>query len=760
MIPPLTYDFFANDKTGPAHKSFQGKVKQSDQAVKGLNASISRVGSSLGSLGAIAGGLGIAAGVRDSLRLFDEQAQAIAKVETAVMSTGGAAGLAVSELKDLASGLQDITTFGDENILANVTTPLLTFTKIAGPQFERAQGLVLDLSTALGTDLKSASVQVGKALNDPIAGINALARAGVQFNDQQKDTIKGLVETGNIAEAQGIILDELATQFGGQAAAAAQAGLGPLQQLSNAWGDFKELIGQGAAQLLPPVVSGLKSLVGAFQALPTPVTNAIGVIAGVSAVALPLLGTFGLLTTAIGGLAPVVAAVSGVIGLILSPIGLIATAFAGAVTAAYLFRDEIAQVIGFDAFTVVKDFANRTIGTITGAYDFVIATWNNFPAALADVFVRGVNFAVKQIDALIKRSVDGVNDFVGLVNNLPFVDFDKVSTPQGLGVIDNPFKGEATRGIEAFQSSLNRDFISELFGGESEVFEPIKANIAAVTNQFDGLGVEADEVAASVSSIGLASEKASDALGTVGNRKRDLQNVSAAALGVRSELAQTTRDANTFNTAFASIGSNVSNGLRDIFRDGKVEAREFGDLLLNVFDKVADNLISGSFNQIGSGLNSLFSSGGSPSGGGILGSIIGGVTSLFGFASGGAFNNGSVVPFANGTVVSSPTFFPMAGGRTGVMAEAGAEAIMPLRRMSDGRLGVEASSSGRPGNDASPPTQSVVRLELNSSLLQAMVRQGAVEVVSEAGPQIAAQAVRATGQQLGPLSQRNRDTVG
>ncbi|WP_292271811.1 hypothetical protein [Mesorhizobium sp.] len=58
------------------------------------------------------------------------------------------------------------------------------------------------------------------------------------------------------------------------------------------------------------------------------------------------------------------------------------------------------------------------------------------------------------------------------------------------------------------------------------------------------------------------------------------------------------------------------------------------------------------------------------------------------YANGAAFRRGNVVPFAKGDVFSTPTFFPMSGGRTGVLGEDGEEAIMPLRRGPDGRLGV------------------------------------------------------------------------
>jgi phage-related minor tail protein len=65
------------------------------------------------------------------------------------------------------------------------------------------------------------------------------------------------------------------------------------------------------------------------------------------------------------------------------------------------------------------------------------------------------------------------------------------------------------------------------------------------------------------------------------------------------------------------------------------------------------------------------------------------------FAHGGVLAGGRVVPFANGGVVATPTYFPMAQG-LGLMGERGAEAVMPLARGPDGRLGVAAQSGGRP----------------------------------------------------------------
>lgn len=82
-------------------------------------------------------------------------------------------------------------------------------------------------------------------------------------------------------------------------------------------------------------------------------------------------------------------------------------------------------------------------------------------------------------------------------------------------------------------------------------------------------------------------------------------------------------------------------------------------------------------------------------GGAVANGINGLLSGLLPFAQGGAFTQGRVMPFARGGIVSSPTSFPMRGGR-GLMGEAGPEAIMPLARGADGRLGVQAAGGGRP----------------------------------------------------------------
>ena len=178
-----------------------------------------------------------------------QQELAEKKLNAVLKSTGGVAGLTATELKKMASSLQDVTTFGDETII-NAQSLLLTFTNIGEDVFPKATETILNMSTAMGTDLQSSTVQLGKALNDPITGISALSRVGVQLTDTQKEQIKSFTEVGDIASAQKVILGELETQFGGLAEAAADTMGGAMTQAKNALGDTAEAMGD----LLAPAI--------------------------------------------------------------------------------------------------------------------------------------------------------------------------------------------------------------------------------------------------------------------------------------------------------------------------------------------------------------------------------------------------------------------------------------------------------------------------------------------------------------------------
>jgi len=237
-----------------------------------------------------------------SVKAFDTQQKAIAQVEAGLISTGQAAGFTSKELQKMASDLQAKTLFGDEVILKDATAQLLTFTNIAGEQFARTQKAALNLATRLDGDLKSASIQLGKALNDPIANLSALSRSGIQFSKDQKEVIKSLAETGRLAEAQTIILDELEKQYGGAAEAARLAGLGPFQALQMVLSDLSEEFGALIMENLEPFRLKVEQITKFLQNLTDEQRRTIVSFAGYAAVIGPALFIIGKLSIAIAGL--------------------------------------------------------------------------------------------------------------------------------------------------------------------------------------------------------------------------------------------------------------------------------------------------------------------------------------------------------------------------------------------------------------------------------------------------------------------------
>jgi len=147
--------------------------------------------------------------------------------------------------------LQSVTNFGDEATIAGQNI-LLTFTQIGRDVFPQATQTMLDMSTAMDQGLKETAIQLGKALNDPIQGVTALRRVGVQLTEEQERQIQTFMEAGEVAEAQRVILAELEKEFGGSAEAAREADAG-FQAAKNSLGDLGEVIG---GQMLP----GLQAL--------------------------------------------------------------------------------------------------------------------------------------------------------------------------------------------------------------------------------------------------------------------------------------------------------------------------------------------------------------------------------------------------------------------------------------------------------------------------------------------------------------------
>jgi hypothetical protein len=220
--------------------------KFNDKGVNDAMSGLKKFGAVAGVAAAAVAAVG-AAWVVSSAKQLMEIEKLNAQTEAAIKSTGSAAGRTIKQINSLNDSLEKLTGIETE-VIQQGQNMLLTFTQIKGDQFDEATKAALNLSVALGKDMQSSAMLVGKALNDPIAGLSALSRAGIQFTDSQKDTIKSLVEMGDVAGAQTLILAELEKQFGGSAEAFGNTTAGQIEKVKNSFGTLGESV---AASLIP-----------------------------------------------------------------------------------------------------------------------------------------------------------------------------------------------------------------------------------------------------------------------------------------------------------------------------------------------------------------------------------------------------------------------------------------------------------------------------------------------------------------------------
>ncbi|MEL6236327.1 MAG: phage tail tape measure protein, partial [Pseudomonadota bacterium] len=142
---------------------------------------------------------------------------------------------------------------------------------------------------------------------------------------------------------------------------------------------------------------------------------------------------------------------------------------------------------------------------------------------------------------------------------------------------------------------------------------------------------------------------------------------------VQAELRGTDKESKSLSR---SMGSTLRGAFEDLVLDGGRATDVLRQLGAGLASDVFASAIKPVQSALGVGVNSIVSGG--------LSSLFGGILP---FAKGGVVSSGRMQAFASGGIVSGPTAFPMRNG-TGLMGEAGPEAIMPLARGPDGRLGV------------------------------------------------------------------------
>jgi hypothetical protein len=449
--------------------AFEKGASAIEKRSKGLERSLGKFGERVTGLGqtlsiAVTAPL-VALGVT-SVKAAIESREALGQVEAALGSMGDAAGRSSQQLQGLASGIMRQSLYDDDEVLRKVTANLLTFGNIAGGQFDRAQQAAVDLAARMKMDLQSATLLVGKALNDPAKGLAALKRAGIQFTEQQKEQIAAMAEAGNTAGAQAVMLKELERQFGGSAKAMRASD--PFGAMKLSFGALQEAIGEKLLPALIPLADALTRLLDRFSNLsPGMQTFIVGLGAAAAALG-PLLMGVGLFVKGMAPLIAVLATVAGEGGVLvaakalflglgasLGPVLVPLAALAAAGALIYANWDKIGPVLS-EFWEALK---NAVGPEVTAMIDSLKTTLSDlWTGPLGEMVRQGSallgDFAVGYLKAFGPPTVAVIKAFVQGLTNLFQMIGDGVRTVKA--VFDGDWKTAITGAVSVF---------NRLFGG-------------------------------------------------------------------------------------------------------------------------------------------------------------------------------------------------------------------------------------------------------------------------------------------------------
>lgn len=163
-----------------------------------------------------------------AVNAFTEYNTAMAVVKLRLDQAGDSAQFTAEQLDNMSKNVTAGTLYDADDVLKDVSGSLLMFGNISADVFTRAEDMTVDLAAAMEVDLKSAALNLGKALENPAENFEALARiAKVKFTPEEKLALETMQKTNGVAKAQGYILDILEKRhIKGTARALAEASSG------------------------------------------------------------------------------------------------------------------------------------------------------------------------------------------------------------------------------------------------------------------------------------------------------------------------------------------------------------------------------------------------------------------------------------------------------------------------------------------------------------------------------------------------------
>jgi hypothetical protein len=414
------------------------------KAAAGIDEIDGKLGNFMSGLGKVAAAVGTAFAVKQVFDFAAAAATAAAESEKVskatgaiIAATGGAAGVTADEVSKLATSISTLTAVDDELVQSGANV-LLTFKNVkqAGEGlddvFGRATAAGVDLAAAGFGDVIGNAKMLGKALNDPIAGLSSLSRAGVTFTAQQRQQITELAKTGDLLGAQKIILAEVEAQVGGTAAASASS----LDKMKVAFGNAQETIGAALLPIINELLPVLTTLLDELVPVVVPVAAELGKLAAtlISAVMpaiKPLIPVVAMLAQTIGAqlgriinaVAPILPPLAAAFGKILGAVAPLIPPVVDLVLAFTPLLPPLVRIIALAAD--VAAMLSSKLQPVISAVAKIVSGFASAVGWLIDKLASLFNWLVKVAQKLSNPVFDAIGSIIGGIGDLfslPAVD--------------------------------------------------------------------------------------------------------------------------------------------------------------------------------------------------------------------------------------------------------------------------------------------------------------------------------------------------
>lgn len=260
----------------------QGQARKASAGLGGLAGAASKLAGALAGLAAAGAAIKF---LGDSLKIASDRQVDMALLAKQLQAVGRGAD-EIEKLRKAADKFGKATLFNEEDLIKSFKV-LSSFRAVAVEDFEEIGYAIADVAQIMEVDMKSATLQVAKALEDPARGMTALSRSGTTFSTEQQKVIKALQESGDLMGAQRVILDTLKSQYSEAALTAGRQGFaGAMDTLGEETRDLQEAIGRDLMPAVTALVGVMTSAIKALKDMPAPIRNLLlGVTALTAAVA-------------------------------------------------------------------------------------------------------------------------------------------------------------------------------------------------------------------------------------------------------------------------------------------------------------------------------------------------------------------------------------------------------------------------------------------------------------------------------------------